>query len=42
MTFMDGHVARFKYTDVCADGGTTPLDTGNSDINWAYNGVKIP
>jgi prepilin-type N-terminal cleavage/methylation domain-containing protein/prepilin-type processing-associated H-X9-DG protein len=41
LTFGDGHVARFKYTEVCADGGTTPLDTGNSDINWAYNGVKI-
>jgi len=42
LTFTDGHVARFKYTDVCADGGTTPLDSGNSSINWAASGVKIP
>jgi prepilin-type N-terminal cleavage/methylation domain-containing protein/prepilin-type processing-associated H-X9-DG protein len=42
LTFIDGHVARFKYTDVCADGGTTPLDAGNSEINWAANGQKIP
>jgi len=41
LTFADGHVARFKYTDVCADGGTTPLDTGNSEINWAASGAKI-
>lgn len=41
LTFGDGHVARFKYTDVCADGGTTPLDTGNSQINWAASGQKI-
>ncbi len=41
LMFADGHVAHFKYTYVCADGGTTPLDTGASDINWAYNGVRI-
>jgi prepilin-type N-terminal cleavage/methylation domain-containing protein/prepilin-type processing-associated H-X9-DG protein len=41
LTFADGHVAYFKYTYVCADGGTTPLDTGAPDINWAYNGQKI-
>ncbi len=42
LTFADGHVAYFKYRYVCADGGTTPLDTGAPGINWAYNGVKIP
>ena len=42
LSFGDGHAAYFKYTYVCADGGTTPLDTGAPDINWAYNGVKIP
>ncbi len=41
LMFADGHVAHFKYTYVCADGGTTPLDTGAADINWAYNGVRI-
>jgi len=42
LMFADGHVAYLKYTYVCADGGTTPLDTGVADINWAYNGQKIP
>ena len=41
LTFTDGHVSYFKYTYVCANGGTTPLDTGASDINWAYSGRKI-
>jgi prepilin-type N-terminal cleavage/methylation domain-containing protein/prepilin-type processing-associated H-X9-DG protein len=41
LTFADGHVARFKYTYVCADGGTKPVDTGVPDINWAYNGRRI-
>jgi len=41
LMFADGHVSYFKYTYVCANGGTTPLDTGAADINWAYNGQKI-
>jgi prepilin-type N-terminal cleavage/methylation domain-containing protein/prepilin-type processing-associated H-X9-DG protein len=41
LTFADGHVAHFKYSYVCANGGTKPVDTGVPDINWAYNGVKI-
>ncbi len=42
LTFADGHVSYFKYSYVVANGGTTPLDTGAPDINWAYNGQKIP
>ena len=42
LTFADGHVGYFKYTYVCADGGTTPLDTGAPDINWAASGQRIP
>jgi prepilin-type N-terminal cleavage/methylation domain-containing protein/prepilin-type processing-associated H-X9-DG protein len=41
LTFADGHVTRFKYTYVCANGGTKPVDTGVADINWAYNGQRI-
>jgi prepilin-type N-terminal cleavage/methylation domain-containing protein/prepilin-type processing-associated H-X9-DG protein len=41
LTFSDGHAAHFKYTYVCANGGTKPVDTGVGDINWAYNGVRI-
>jgi len=42
LTFADGHVAHFKYSYVCADGGTKPVDAGATDINWAWNGQKIP
>jgi prepilin-type N-terminal cleavage/methylation domain-containing protein/prepilin-type processing-associated H-X9-DG protein len=42
LAFADGHVGYFKYSYVCANGGTKPVDTGVPDINWAYNGVKIP
>jgi prepilin-type processing-associated H-X9-DG protein len=42
LTFADGHVAHFKYTYVCADGGTTPLDTGAPDINWTADGQRVP
>ena len=41
LMFADGHAAHFKYTYVCADGGTKPVDTGAPDIHWAYNGQKI-
>jgi prepilin-type N-terminal cleavage/methylation domain-containing protein/prepilin-type processing-associated H-X9-DG protein len=41
LAFGDGHAAYFKYSHVCADGGTKPVDTGVADINWAYNGLKI-
>jgi prepilin-type processing-associated H-X9-DG protein len=41
LMFADGHVAHFKYTYVCANGGTKPVDAGVPDINWAYNGQKI-
>jgi len=41
LTFADGHVARFKYTYICANGGTKPVDSGVPDINWAYNGQRV-
>ncbi|HEY1663538.1 MAG TPA: type II secretion system protein [Verrucomicrobiae bacterium] len=41
LTFADGHTAYFKYTYVCANGGTKPVDPGNSDINWTYNGQPV-
>jgi len=41
LTFADGHVAHFKYTYVCADGGTTPVDTGAPDINWTADGQRV-
>jgi prepilin-type processing-associated H-X9-DG protein len=42
LNFGDGHVAHFRYTYVCADGGTTPLDTGAPDINWTADGQRVP
>ncbi len=41
LTFSDGHAAHVKYSYVCANSGTKPVDPGVSDINWAYNGAKI-
>ncbi len=41
LTFADGHAAYFKYSYAIANGGTKPVDAGVSDINWAYNGLKI-
>ena len=34
LTFADGHAAYFKYSYVCANGGTKPVDTGVANINW--------
>jgi prepilin-type N-terminal cleavage/methylation domain-containing protein/prepilin-type processing-associated H-X9-DG protein len=41
LTFADGHAAYFKYSYVCANRGTKPVDTGVANINWAYNGQQI-
>jgi len=42
LTFADGHAAHFKYSYVCANGGTTALDTGAPDINWTADGQRVP
>jgi len=41
LTFSDGHVAWFKYGYVCSNAATKPVDPGNADINWAYDGQRI-
>ena len=42
LTFADGHVNYFKYAYICANTGTKAADPGVPDINWAYDGQKIP
>jgi prepilin-type N-terminal cleavage/methylation domain-containing protein/prepilin-type processing-associated H-X9-DG protein len=46
ITFTDGHAAWFKYGRVVipvnGNNGLKPGDSGNPDINWAYDGHQIP
>lgn len=42
LNFADGHVAYFKYTYVCSNAVTKASDPGQSDINWTYNGQRVP
>jgi prepilin-type N-terminal cleavage/methylation domain-containing protein/prepilin-type processing-associated H-X9-DG protein len=47
ITFGDGHVARYKYAYVVADGISNPTltaghDTGEADINWDCKGNIVP
>jgi prepilin-type N-terminal cleavage/methylation domain-containing protein/prepilin-type processing-associated H-X9-DG protein len=42
LTFADGHSAYYKYSYVCTNTGTKAADPGNSDINWTYNGQRVP
>lgn len=42
LSFLDGHVAYYKYAYVCSNAITTAADPGNADINWAANGVLVP
>ena len=42
LNFADGHVGYFKYAYICANSGTKPIDPGVSDINWTYNGLRVP
>jgi prepilin-type N-terminal cleavage/methylation domain-containing protein len=42
LNFSDGHASYYKYTYVCTQSGTKAVDPGNSDINWTYNGQRVP
>jgi prepilin-type N-terminal cleavage/methylation domain-containing protein len=42
LNFADGHVGYYKYSYVCMNAGTKVADPGNSDINWTYNGQRVP
>ena len=41
LTFLDGHSARFKYSDLCYPNGTKIGDPGRSDVNWGWNGQAV-
>jgi hypothetical protein len=42
LNFADGHVAYFKYTYLCSNAVTKAADPGRSDVNWTYNGQRVP
>jgi prepilin-type N-terminal cleavage/methylation domain-containing protein/prepilin-type processing-associated H-X9-DG protein len=42
LCFADGHVSYFKYSYICSNAVTKPVDPGVADINWTYNGQRVP
>ncbi|HEX4265316.1 MAG TPA: prepilin-type N-terminal cleavage/methylation domain-containing protein [Verrucomicrobiae bacterium] len=42
LNFSDGHAAYFKYSYVCSNALTKAADPGVYDINWTYNGQRVP
>ncbi|HWD94684.1 MAG TPA: DUF1559 domain-containing protein [Verrucomicrobiae bacterium] len=42
LNFADGHVAYFKYTYLCSNAVTKAADPGRWDVNWTYNGQRVP
>lgn len=42
LNFSDGHVGYYKYSYVCSNAVTKAVDPGVSDINWTYNGQRVP
>jgi prepilin-type processing-associated H-X9-DG protein len=42
INFADGHVSYYKYTYVCSNNLSKAVDPGNPDINWTYNGQRVP
>jgi len=42
LNFADGHVAYYKYSSICSNAVTKAVDPGNPDINWTYNGQRVP
>ena len=42
LNFADGHVAYYKYSYICSNAVTKAVDPGNPDINWTYDGRRVP
>ncbi|MBI3876071.1 MAG: prepilin-type N-terminal cleavage/methylation domain-containing protein [Verrucomicrobia bacterium] len=45
LSFADGHAAWFKYAYVCSNqppGQVKAIDPGLPDINWSYDGHRVP
>jgi prepilin-type N-terminal cleavage/methylation domain-containing protein len=42
LNFADGHAAYYRYAYVCSNAVTKAVDPGNPDINWTYNGQRVP
>ena len=41
ITFTDGHTQWYKYTYVCSNAVAKAADPGDSDIQWAADGVPV-
>jgi prepilin-type N-terminal cleavage/methylation domain-containing protein/prepilin-type processing-associated H-X9-DG protein len=39
LTFLDGHVAHYRYSYLAARNGTKIADPGRADVNWSYDGT---
>jgi prepilin-type N-terminal cleavage/methylation domain-containing protein len=42
LSFGDGHVAYYKYAYVCTNSTTKAGDPGRPDIQWTYDGHRLP
>lgn len=42
LSFGDGHVSYYKYSYVCTNLITKAGDPGRSDIQWTYDGHRLP
>jgi prepilin-type N-terminal cleavage/methylation domain-containing protein/prepilin-type processing-associated H-X9-DG protein len=42
LAFADGHVHYYRYSYICSSAVTKAIDPGNSDINWTWNGQRVP
>jgi hypothetical protein len=42
LTFAESHVADYKYSYICSNAVTKPVDPGVFDINWTYNRQRVP
>jgi len=42
LNFGDGHTAYYKYATVCTNTGTKAGDPGLPDVQWTYDGHRLP
>lgn len=42
INFADGHVSYYRYSYICSNAVTKAADPGKPDINWTYNGQRVP
>jgi prepilin-type processing-associated H-X9-DG protein len=42
IAFLDGHAAWFRYDYICVARDGKPADPGRGDINWSFDGHRVP